>query len=71
MAAFDIYRTNTLTAAKSGLSFNILSSAVASFVAWNDQRVTRKSLNSLTNRELEDIGLVRGDIDGIARKSVL
>ncbi|MDG1738049.1 MAG: DUF1127 domain-containing protein [Paracoccaceae bacterium] len=69
MAAFDIYRANTLTAAKSGLSFNVLSMAIASFVAWNDERVTRKTLNSLTNRELEDIGLVRGDIDGIARQS--
>lgn len=69
MATFDIYRMNTLTAAKSGLSFNVLASAVAAFVAWNDQRATRKTLSALTNRELEDIGLVRGDIDMIARTS--
>jgi uncharacterized protein YjiS (DUF1127 family) len=37
--------------------------------AWNDARVTRKSLSALTDRELDDLGLVRGDIDDIARGS--
>jgi uncharacterized protein YjiS (DUF1127 family) len=69
MAAFDIYRANSLTAAKSGLSMNILSSAIAAVVSWNDERATRKSLGALTNRELDDIGLVRGDIDYIARSA--
>ena len=69
MAAFDIYRANTLTAAKSGLNLNFISTAYAAFVAWNDERVTRKALSTLTNRELEDIGLVRGDIDDIARRA--
>ena len=68
MAAFDIYRANTLTAAKRGLNLGFLSSAVAAVIAWNDERVTRKALSSLTSRELEDIGLTRGDIEGIARK---
>ena len=31
-------------------------------VAWNDRRVTRNALSALTARELEDIGLTRGDI---------
>ena len=35
--------------------------------AWNDARMTRKALSGLTDRELDDIGLVRGDIDTIAR----
>lgn len=30
--------------------------------AWNDKRVTRNALNALSTRELEDIGLSRGDI---------
>lgn len=34
--------------------------------AWNDARVTRASLTKLTDRELDDLGLVRGDIDAIA-----
>jgi uncharacterized protein YjiS (DUF1127 family) len=33
---------------------------------WNDARVTRKALGKLTDRELDDIGLCRGDIDEIA-----
>ena len=35
--------------------------------AWNSARITRKSLNRLTNRELDDIGLCRGDIELIGR----
>ena len=34
--------------------------------SWNDARVTRKSLSRLSARELDDIGLCRGDIDMIA-----
>lgn len=36
--------------------------ALASVSAWNDARVTRNVLNKLTDRELDDIGLTRGDI---------
>lgn len=35
---------------------------------WNEARLTRKSLEALTDRELDDIGLTRGDIDSIARR---
>ena len=35
--------------------------------AWNDARVTRNALSRLSDRELDDIGLHRGDIDEIAR----
>jgi len=38
---------------------------------WNDARRTRDALSALSMRELEDIGLNRGDIDMIARKSGL
>ncbi len=40
-------------------------SAVAN---WNDARVTRKALSRLTDRELADIGLTRGDIDSVAAR---
>jgi len=55
-------------APKSGFS---LSSLVGMLVTWNDRRMTRKSLNSLSARELDDIGLVRGDIEGIANGSII
>ncbi len=34
----------------------------ASFTAWNDARRTRNALARLSDRELDDIGLSRGDI---------
>ena len=42
-------------------------SAVNAAVEWNDARVTRNALTGLSDRELEDIGLCRGDIDAIAQ----
>lgn len=53
-----------------GTGFNvtrILADFVATIAAWNDARVTRKGLSSLSDRELDDLGLVRGDIDDIAQ----
>ena len=44
----------------------ILSDLVAKVAVWNDARVTRKALSALSNRELDDLGLTRGDIDDIA-----
>ncbi len=34
---------------------------------WNERRTTRNALSQLSDRELDDIGLVRGDIEVIAR----
>jgi len=45
-----------------GFSFADLFARVA---AWNDKRVTRRELGKLSDRELDDIGLCRGDIDDV------
>lgn len=37
---------------------------------WQDARATRRALNTLSDRELDDIGLVRGDIDDVANGGV-
>jgi uncharacterized protein YjiS (DUF1127 family) len=42
-------------------------SAGVALQAWNSARITRKALSKLSNRELDDIGLSRGDIDLIGR----
>ena len=43
-------------------------SALATVMStWNDARVTRHSLGKLSDRELDDIGLCRGDIELIAQ----
>lgn len=60
MAAFDTSRT-TYAADRSGFGA-YLATLKASVVSWNERRLTRKMLNALTDRELDDIGLSRGDI---------
>jgi uncharacterized protein YjiS (DUF1127 family) len=45
---------------------SVLADIVGRIAAWNDARVTRKALSKLSDRELDDLGLNRGDIDDIA-----
>jgi len=66
MAAYYVTRTTYDSHAFFGRIGSYLASAVGNLAAWNDARVTRNTLGSLTDRELEDIGLVRGDIDLVA-----
>ena len=42
------------------------SKLLAALTAWRDARATRNALSRLSDRELDDIGLCRGDIDRIA-----
>ena len=42
---------------------------LARLAAWNNARMTRKSLHRLSDRELDDIGLCRGDIEDVARRT--
>ncbi|WCR10181.1 DUF1127 domain-containing protein [Paracoccus stylophorae] len=37
------------------------------FTSWQDMRKTRRELHRLSDRELDDIGLCRGDIERVAR----
>lgn len=60
--------TNAYTHARaSGLPIFSIHGLVARIENWNDVRRTRKVLSGLTARELDDIGLVRGDIERIAK----
>lgn len=52
-----------------GNAFVFVVRAFAAIAAWNDARVTRKSLSKLTARELNDIGLSAGDIEMIASRA--
>ncbi len=67
MAAFDTSRPQYGAAPVAGHIKGIFQALVAKFEAWNDARVTRNALGALTDRELEDIGLVRGDIEDVAQ----
>ena len=66
MAAFDTTRTTYGATGLFGRTGAAITALIGAIVAWNDARVTRNALAKLTDRELEDIGLVRGDIDDVA-----
>ena len=67
MAAFDTTRTTYGYNGLTGRIGAIYSAIVSSFAEWNDARVTRNALSGLSDRELEDIGLSRGDIDQVSQ----
>ncbi|MBZ0122893.1 MAG: DUF1127 domain-containing protein [Roseovarius sp.] len=58
MAVMDIARTAS-PARVSGGVFSIFSR----LVAWYEAYRTRKVLSALSDRELDDIGLTRGDVE--------
>ncbi|MFN3276932.1 MAG: DUF1127 domain-containing protein [Paracoccus hibiscisoli] len=46
---------------------NVVAHIVSLVASWRETRVTRRELSRLSDRELDDIGLCRGDIERIAR----
>lgn len=66
-----VYYTNANGGVLATAIADILSRAInASFdavLAWKARRATRIALAQLTDRELDDIGLSRSDIETIAR----
>jgi len=67
MATYDTTRTFTGVTFGARIS-HMLTTAFGALSDWNDARITRKSLSRLSARELDDIGLCRGDIDLIAAR---
>lgn len=65
MAAFEYTPAQSLNAGFAGRIGNAFSSAFASAAQWNASRKTRGVLSKLTDRELNDIGLSRGDIEAM------
>ncbi|XDA97483.1 DUF1127 domain-containing protein [Sulfitobacter sp. LCG007] len=66
MSTFDTTRTNYGTASAVNRVARFVGDVIASVIAWNDARATRNALSALSDRELDDIGLCRGDIDSVA-----
>lgn len=56
--AFDVWCSSTTYRV-----VNSVSQIAAQALAWNEARRTRSILSKLTEHELNDIGLTRGDID--------
>lgn len=71
MATFDTTRTTYGSASIASRFSKFVASTTAAFVAWNDARITRNALSSLSDRELEDIGLIRGDIETVTEQTFI
>ena len=67
MTVIDKLQTINIALTPTVLSkyLNVVAGTLSS---WNDARMTRNALSQLSTRELEDIGLVRSDIDKISRR---
>ena len=67
MAAYESSRAAPFGAISIFRAVQFVSAGFASLSAWNDARVTRNSLAKLSDRELDDIGLCRADVDLMGR----
>jgi len=63
MATFETTRVAPFGAIFAYRVVSALDNMRSAFVAWNDARATRNALSRLNDRELNDIGLSRGDIN--------
>lgn len=64
MAAFET--TRPVQGSIGGGLSTFFATLTERLVQWNDLRATRKALARLTDRELDDIGLTRGDLENIS-----
>ena len=68
MAAFETTRPLTAGQPFASRFGGMTVGFFGALAAWNDARRTRNTLNALSDHELGDIGLVRGDIEEIAAR---
>ncbi len=66
MATFETSRPAPLGAEATLHVVNFFENSIASIQAWNASRKTVKSLNALSTRQLEDIGIQRANIPAVA-----
>lgn len=71
MAAYETTRTAPFGAITTYRFIQSIGNAFAAVAEWNDVRQTRAALDKLTDRELDDIGLCRGDIALVGAKDRL
>jgi len=62
MTSYDTSRPLTGRTAFGAGPFAILAAVFGRIAAWNDARITRNALSKLSDHELDDLGLTRGDI---------
>lgn len=69
MTALETTRPVAAGALSGGRVSAVFTHAFATLSTWNDARITRKALGKLSDRELDDIGLCRGDIDLLSART--
>lgn len=67
MAAFETSRTAPFGAISIFRAVQGISGMFGALAVWNDARMTRNALGKLSDHELDDIGLCRGDIELMGR----
>lgn len=70
MAVIETHRRHGFRAATPARLTAVMRSLALSMREWNDVRATRAALRKLSDRELEDIGLNRGDIETLDFQSI-
>ena len=68
MAAYDYTRTPAVSSVIAGGVAKYVFNLIGAVYDWNDARKTRAALGKLSDRELDDIGLHRGDIEDVANQ---
>lgn len=68
MAAIETTRAAHASSGNANRRPNTINALFGAVRSWNDARLTRKALYGLSDRELEDIGLARGDIEAVVAK---
>jgi uncharacterized protein YjiS (DUF1127 family) len=63
MAAVETTRPAPFGAITTYRAISALSGAFSAVATWSDTRATRKALGKLSDRQLDDIGLCRADIE--------
>jgi uncharacterized protein YjiS (DUF1127 family) len=63
MAAFETSATAPTGAVSTQGIVNFVVARAEALRDWNDRRITRRALSALSDRELDDIGLCRGDVE--------
>ncbi|MEP1765367.1 MAG: DUF1127 domain-containing protein [Sulfitobacter sp.] len=71
MATLDTTRATYGVASFANRTSAFVADLAHSVSAWNNARITSNALTNLTDRELSDIGVTRGDIDSIARSNLI
>jgi uncharacterized protein YjiS (DUF1127 family) len=69
----SVYETNRNVPLGAVTTFRVISSVerlVESYTKWRSARATAAALSELSNAQLADIGVIRGEIDAVADRLV-